>query len=403
MALQVSGTAVQTPVPLPAGGAAVVFQELCVKFNIDSKVADFLVKDLGLESLDDFRTVITATSQVESVITNNIQNLPKANLQAARLRQAWEAIQAANDSAILTKKRVIDEVDLDTPLPTDELKSMKEAFWQRYKLTFSAGVEPSDSLVSRVSRELSKRMLTVFPVLKVRTLTHQVLQEKKRTKIADKLSIELQDDEEVADSDVASYLRCLWTFLIAVARAGVHPLNPQPVGPEVVGSDSTLYVEAPLDVLLAYHTRATRSVAQVAISRQFDWLKSRDEAERQQWIERHRGGSSSIGAVVAKTSMEREALWLVSEADRSHAGIKRQPSEHLAPSPKPTKQAGGKLLTVATTLDGQPICSKWNVHQCREPCPEKKLHVCNAQTKVNGRACGLRNHTSTECRHGLRK
>ena len=51
---------------------------------------------------------------------------------------------------------------LDTPLADSELRSAKQRFWSWYRLNFPTEMMyPSDATVSRVSRELTKRMLCV--------------------------------------------------------------------------------------------------------------------------------------------------------------------------------------------------------------------------------------------------
>ena len=63
-------------------------------------------------------------------------------------------------------------------------------------------------------------MLTVFPVLKVRTLTHQLGQDKKRRKLGQGLELLLNEEEEdnAAASDVHTYLKCLWRLLLTLAN-----------------------------------------------------------------------------------------------------------------------------------------------------------------------------------------
>ncbi|CAE7261257.1 unnamed protein product, partial [Symbiodinium necroappetens] len=80
--------------------------------------------------------------------------------------------------------------DLDTMLEDVELRDVKQAFWKRCRMRFPAEVHPADSLLSRVSRELSKRMRCVFAAWK----------------------------------DADTYLDKLYTLLLAYSMAGVHPL-----------------------------------------------------------------------------------------------------------------------------------------------------------------------------------
>ena len=83
---------------------------------------------------------------------------------------------------------------------------------------------------------------------------------------------------------------------------------------ETSESDSCLYVEvrarsrwtpertpralgqAPMDMLLAYHTRLAASAAQIPYSKALEWIQQRDEGERRLWADKHRTSSWSWGA-----------------------------------------------------------------------------------------------------------
>ena len=415
MALNVGGQALPVPLAVAPGAAKALFDELCAKFGIHDTVSDFMVNSLGLETLADFQHMLTDTAKVEELIVSQIKNLPKPVLQAARIRQALEAVQQAAAGAALSKKRGLEDPDLESLLSAEQLNDLKEAFWRRYKVRYAADIEPSDAMLSRVAKELTKKMLTVHPVLKVRTMTQQLNQERKRRKLSDGIELLMheEDAEEVAQADAATYMRCLWTLLLAMARAGVVALSTAPNVPELLSADSTAYVEMPLDLCIAYHARCTKRVAEVAPSRQFEWLRTRDEQERQIWVERHRSSGAPLGSIIKNVMMEREAMWLVSEQDKwgSVGGGGSQMGKNKASPVKPavaaakaklTKGGKGAIQTVETTLDGQQLCAKWNQGQCKDPCAYNRLHACNAMTKANGRACGLRNHTSANCRHALR-
>ena len=54
--------------------------------------------------------------------------------------------------------------DLDSLLEDSELRDVKVAFWKRYHMRYPSEMHPADSLLSRLSRELSKRMLCVYDV-----------------------------------------------------------------------------------------------------------------------------------------------------------------------------------------------------------------------------------------------
>ena len=88
-------------------------------------------------------------------------------IQTARLRRAWTACKVYFQHVEQDRSKVA-SADPDSLLEDSELRDVKTQFWKRYRLRFPADVHPSDAVVSRVCRELSKRMLCVFSVWKVR-------------------------------------------------------------------------------------------------------------------------------------------------------------------------------------------------------------------------------------------
>ena len=68
---------------------------------------------------------------------------------------------------------------------------------------------PSDSLVSRVSREMARRLLMVHNLWTVKTLMHQITSSRKRRKVAECL---LVMDVEEEDAGAHSYDRYLDLF-----------------------------------------------------------------------------------------------------------------------------------------------------------------------------------------------
>ncbi|CAE7246959.1 RABEPK [Symbiodinium microadriaticum] len=96
-------------------------------------------------------------------------------------------------------------------LADSELRGLKEQFWVGYKLWFPAEVQPSDAVVSGVSRELFGRRLCIFDVWKVRSLQFQLgMPHKKRKRwLADGLYTDEPEMDEVTSRDVDTYLQYL--------------------------------------------------------------------------------------------------------------------------------------------------------------------------------------------------
>ena len=118
----------------------------------------------------------------------------KTMLETSRLRRAWAAVRLYFSTSEQDRSKVA-LTDLDTMLEDGELRDVKQAFWKRYRQRFPAEVHPADSLLSRVSRELSKRMLCVFAIWKVRSLYFQLTTVQRKRKLGDNLYTEEAETE----------------------------------------------------------------------------------------------------------------------------------------------------------------------------------------------------------------
>ena len=141
-------------------------------------------------------------------------------IQTARLRRAWTAICTYYQQAEQDRSKV-QASDLDTLLDETELRDSKTAFWRRYRQRFPPEIHPADSTISRVSREMSKRMLCIFNVWKVKTLQRQLLTSQKKRKLGENLFTEEAEEEPTCEHTVEAYLDRLHALLIAYAMAGV--------------------------------------------------------------------------------------------------------------------------------------------------------------------------------------
>ena len=148
-------------VPVTTGKPLQIFQDLQERFKFSPKVTKFLLDTLELETLEDFVHLFTSEAEVGEMVTHQIHNLHARPLQTARLRQAWVGVKGAQAQELLVKKRAAEPDDLDELLPQPELEELSLRFWARYHVRYAPAVEPSDLLVSRLTKELGKRMLTV--------------------------------------------------------------------------------------------------------------------------------------------------------------------------------------------------------------------------------------------------
>ena len=137
------------------------------------------------------------------------------------------------------------EADLDDMLDDKALVDAKNAFWKRHKLRFPPEIMPADSLVSRCSREMSKRMLMVFNVHSAKNLKYQVTTSRKRKHLAADLYTE--QDEVVEDArDTREYLDKLMTYMLALAVAGINHTDKDQSQEAVLGSRHYLLRAGPV-------------------------------------------------------------------------------------------------------------------------------------------------------------
>ncbi len=384
---------------------------LASDFKFDERVTAFLWQapplGLGLEDIHDFESAATNEAQWDSLI-KMIPNLPDLEVtrQAGRCRRAWKAVCEAKIQKSEQKKRSSEAVDMDQILDDDELAALRNQFWMRYKLKFPPHIEPADIVVSRLVREVRKRLLTVREVGWVRTLTHQVHSDSKKQRVGDsKIFVETAGAsiDPPSPQSADAYLLNLRVLCIAYARAGALPLHDAPEQ-ETFDSDSTDFVECPLDVTMRYWLRAEERAGRVPVSSRLGWLKQRDEAERMRWVEVFRNSNLPLGKVIATVFNQRESCW-DPESARPTSNLQASP---VGPSPAATaasassgsqktnrelatRQAFGHQLALALR-SGQEYCDAWQSSgKCNKKNTCKFFHGC-AVVMPNGKACNNRGH-----------
>ena len=266
-------------VPVQKASKKETFETLCADFSIDADVGQFLVAT-GVQNLEELRFLFTAEEKVEPWLTKMPNINDRIALQGARVRRAWNAVRLASVQREQDRSRV-DTADLDDPLDEGELRDVKVLFWRRYRQRFPPDVCPSDALVSRMSREVRKRMLMVYPIWKVRNLTCQVQSGKKRKKVGEGFFTEEVEEHDNLDPTLDNYLDKLFTYLLALAVAGVQaaPSAPPADQENTLGAETTKFVSIPMDILQLYWFRAKRTAAKQPVARRLQWLEYQDAEE----------------------------------------------------------------------------------------------------------------------------
>ena len=410
-------------VPAQRSSKTETFQALCKDFNVDNHVLK-VFEDSPIENLEEFRFYFTAEDQIDQFVAQATA-LRDADLriQIARVRRAWSAVRQAAQKRE-EGRSVAHSVDLDDLLEETTLHEVKAQFWRRYRLRYPAEVMAADSLLSRCFREIDRRLLTVFSVMTVKSLMHQVTHSKKRKLIAEGLYWCEDEPVDAPSRSAEAYLGALFTYLLALAIAGSAKVSGAPAT-EDFGSDPTKYVIVPWDVLQSYYFRACRMARQLPEGSRLHWLEKCDVAERAVWVTKFRAGTDTLGHVIQTVYTERDAHWEVSPALRGMPtpqgpsylgpgkgfkggkggkegkGVEASPPqwEGVQQSSWDDDQCKLTPVGIAKTLkDGTKLCPDFQTGKCevkKFKC-NKGVHKCG-RILQNGRVCGMAYHGAQEC------
>ena len=387
------------------------FAEIGAQYGWEPGVIDFMTSEKGLAAreITDFTFLLDVDLQKITVSLG--ESCKNAMQQNSRLRQAWDGLKKAKENEDVLKRKRSDDVDLDELLTQTELESLADLFWGRYRVKLPPALAPCDALVSRVSKELSKRLLTLRDVWKTRSLSQQQRSSHKRMRIADGFDLVQNEDEDPVDNvqSPQKYLDLLQTLFLAYVIAGTTKVKIAPAN-ETRITDPLTVVEVPWDVLIRVHHRATVQVRKVPFAMQLGWLEARMDGEREAWIEEFRNSDRTLGQVIAHVYTSREAVWAVDELkfmapmglspvkklqDRQDSGQKDKRQQTVPPTK--AKGAGPAANLASALRDGNKLCANYNRGACgnkKDNCKHGR-HFCSG-TQANGRVCGGR-HPASAC------
>ena len=385
-----------------------MLKSLGTQFSLDDRVVQGLIQ-AKIAHIEEFRYFFDGEDKIGPWVTK--LNLgEEAGIQGARLRRAWAAVRLFYTQAEQDRSK-IPVADLDAMLGDNELRDAKLAFWRRYKTRYPPELHPSDATVSRVARELDKRMLCVYNVWKVKTLQFQLHTSQKKRKLGDGLFTEEVDDPEPLIQDAEAYLDRLHSLMLAYAIVGATamPGAPTPGAENSLGADSTRFVLAPLDILMAYYLRAKRTSQQLPPAKRLAWLQARDAEERAEWVAKYRESTLTLGQVVKEVFNMRDAHWIPA----SHVVLPDAALKVLSPTGSdkppalgPSSFALGKSVNgkkVAKIMkDGTKLCAGFQQGQCKTkpPCTNG-AHKCGVVLRAE-RVCGAPSHGASTCTQKVR-
>ena len=265
--------------------------------------------------------------------------------QSTRVKRAWQATQrlGASNIACNTAKSIWTRL-IYQPDRAQILKRAKSQFWERYRMIYPTEVAPADGLLFRCYREMENHSLTCYDIRRVETEPEDIQgnskskRRKKRKERARAISITHGTQEHMAK---------LHTYLLALSIIGSDKVQGAPPEEEF-GSDSTMFVQAPWDVLQSYYFRAAHAITAVPEASRLAWLERKDIRERRVWVNRIRSGNESLGEVVKSVMEERQAYWDYPRQSRARS-TKHSLTQQLMASQESQQEAATPAVATTST------------------------------------------------------
>ena len=432
-----------TTVPVQLDTCLATWEEACKNYGFHQKVREAILaqwKDIELRT---WRHMFPNPEMVHAWV-KLVQDLDANHqlIETGKLgRMLFEYKQAMDN--VEHKGGALPMADLDDLLADAKLVELHDNHWNRNHASFPTGRMPSDALISRLFREITKRQLSVYDLWGVRNRHHQITTSSRKEKVGVNLWTEVVDDGPHVPHTVEKYLSQLHTYLLALSIAGASRICATGTQ-ETRATDPTTIMEVPYDTVMQYYYRACDYSQEVAYDQRLSWLRRVDTEERSQWVKTFRETGMHLGTVIKEISLSRAIFWqppmvLTPVAARGrdrpwessqqsswqNAGKNKDKLGSFADKIKTKrkrnrgKQAGNKskgkggqpsqlqLMDAGTnhspkgypTLkDGTAVCASYNAGKCKgkgKSCKNGK-HVCSNPKGQQGRLCGGP-HPATAC------
>ena len=304
--------------PRDKGSKEATFTALAANFGFHDRIKDLLLSS-HMTNLDDFRYHFAYEDEIDNFVAIPEWSAPYLGHQTSMVKQAWTAVR---QMGVLRDRNTPSLTTWSGNFLELILKAATARFWKRYKLNYSMEVFPSNCLLSRCHTEIERRLLTFYDVQTVDASPRQTsfTGEDKHAGTSRSTSRSGSSAEHM-NQKVVNYLSALHTYLLALAVVGSAAVQGAP-SDETFGSDPAKFVEVPLDILQAYHLRASLSVMLRPEASRLAWLRDRDTKERTTWARRLRASPRSLGQVIRAVMKESDNDWYTRIPERHQSKYK---------------------------------------------------------------------------------
>ncbi|CAE7158869.1 DNMT3A [Symbiodinium necroappetens] len=241
----------------------------------------YLTDTLKVASIEDLVFLVSAAAyetELKSLVTDQVDAVRDVPIELARLRAAWRRAKAellkVEDKA---RRGVAPAEEMDETLESTVQDDLMSRFARCYWHKISVHMMPSDAVLARVYRELTRNLPTVIPLTKIRSLfqSHKPTAER-RISLGGNVTVRVDEQESAPLRNVFDYYHALRVLGNAYAIAGSIEV------PSQIDQGKTVRV-SPFQTQLDYADFVLRMAMQWEAP--LSWVKDRDEATRGRMVE----------------------------------------------------------------------------------------------------------------------
>jgi len=415
------------------GTTKATWEQACITYGLDEHVKAAILDQWADVELRTWRHMFPNPDMIQ-VWVKSVPNIVDKHVlvQSGKLGRMLHEYKEAMDN-VEKKGGAIAMADLDDLLADVKLVELHDNHWVRNHASFPTGRMPSDALISRLHREITKRQLSVYDLWGVRNRHHQITTSSKKANVGINLWMEVIDSGPNVPHTAEKYLSQMHTYLLALSIAGASRICSDGTV-ETRATDPTGVMEVPYDTVMQYYFRACDYSQEVAYDQRLSWLRRVDTEERSLWVKVFRETGAHLGTVIRDTFLARAIFWqppmvlAAPKADRDRSRpwengqgggggkgkgrpgsfaervLNKQKKQRPNKRERANKGKGKDSLpafevsaTSSALKDGTPLCPAFNAGKCKgkgKGCKNGK-QVCS-NSKGNGRACGGP-HPATSC------
>ena len=310
-------------------------------YGVHPGVVRYFIERLALHSIEEWcfayegsSTATAFRSIVESARAWSGALITYPFKEAARLAMAWKQAHDCHGDALKLKRAPTDEADEDVPLPTREVKNIKERFWKKYNASFGHDENmPGDRTISKIVRELERKTLKPPEMDKVTSVKDESGAQRIRKDMGHGLQF-MVHEVKVRSKRIEypeQWLDQLTLYTNALALAGAGNVMPYPVdanGERRIQKQEDppyLFTQIPWQQMKEYVDFVKRQGTLIPYAIRLDWMKTRHTRNFEMACRIFRESESKpFGMCLHEAEAYCVAIWQPTVAEKMYSGRRTQ-------------------------------------------------------------------------------